>query len=363
MKEAPLLSDILYSDEKYRVSLETVLNPYLNNYIVDKEEDGLNAISLLNDGSVGKASFFVLDYLKNRKISKPIKHKDLIPAIDIVEADKKFKNLLAYLLESVYFLKGKADFNALPDDLIEKNDLFIINENGTLFKSKTTISGGAVGLFEGKKLGRVKNLEKLQKEIAKLQKSILNHKHAFGIEQKKLDELANNQLRQEVEAAQRTIQNLEKELVVRNSKMENFHDLLSKHDSHENEMSTSIEEEQSALSEAKEKHKTLSQKVEQDKAALETLESAFREKNDLLQERQEEYNKVNIEYLQKEGNLKSQKQSLNFKSTRLVEIDQSITNAQQEQQDCEEQISGLLKEMKALEQKTFGFVQTKRRTQ
>ncbi len=33
-------------------------------------------------------------------------------------------------------------------------------------KGKYSLTGGSVGLFEGKKIGRAKNLEKLQEEIA-----------------------------------------------------------------------------------------------------------------------------------------------------------------------------------------------------
>ena len=43
----------------------------------------------------------------------------------------------------------------------------ILEKNGKYVKGRYTLSGGSVGLFEGKKIGRAKNLEKLQNEIAK----------------------------------------------------------------------------------------------------------------------------------------------------------------------------------------------------
>ena len=37
LKDTPLLSDIIYSEEKYRVAIESVLQPYLNNFVVETE--------------------------------------------------------------------------------------------------------------------------------------------------------------------------------------------------------------------------------------------------------------------------------------------------------------------------------------
>src|SRR6185369_16563342 len=61
--EAPLLSDIIYVKEEYRAAVENVLEPYLNYYVVNNLEEGLQAIHLLDDNKKGKANFFLLDKL------------------------------------------------------------------------------------------------------------------------------------------------------------------------------------------------------------------------------------------------------------------------------------------------------------
>ena len=43
---APILSDIIYVKEAYRAAVENVLEPYLNYYIVNNLEEGLQAIHL-----------------------------------------------------------------------------------------------------------------------------------------------------------------------------------------------------------------------------------------------------------------------------------------------------------------------------
>ncbi|HNG05945.1 MAG TPA: AAA family ATPase, partial [Saprospiraceae bacterium] len=66
LKDTPLLSDIIYTEEKYRIAIESVLQPYLNNFIVEKENEALNAIDILSQSSAGKAGFLILDYFKSQ---------------------------------------------------------------------------------------------------------------------------------------------------------------------------------------------------------------------------------------------------------------------------------------------------------
>ena len=58
---APILSDIIYVKEEYRAAVENVLEPYLNYYVVNNLEEGLQAVHLLDENKKGKANFFLLD--------------------------------------------------------------------------------------------------------------------------------------------------------------------------------------------------------------------------------------------------------------------------------------------------------------
>src|SRR5690606_9851275 len=68
--------------------------------------------------------------------------------------------LAAYLLEHVYIAE---DASALQN--ADMASAVLLDKNGKFVKGKYTLSGGSVGLFEGKKIGRAKNLEKLGDEI------------------------------------------------------------------------------------------------------------------------------------------------------------------------------------------------------
>ena len=54
---APILSDIIYVKEEYRTAVENVLEPYLNYYVVNNLQEGLQAVHLLDENKKGKGKF------------------------------------------------------------------------------------------------------------------------------------------------------------------------------------------------------------------------------------------------------------------------------------------------------------------
>ncbi|MBS1575880.1 MAG: AAA family ATPase, partial [Bacteroidetes bacterium] len=157
--ESPILSDILYVKEEYRTALENVLEPYLNYYVVNNLGDALQAVHLLDDNKKGKANFFMLDKVAEHAVNTS-DHVlgGAIPALNVIEVEDKYRKLAEHLLSNVYIADSE-------EALQNSNGFTIIEKNGKYVKNKYALTGGSVGLFEGKKIGRVKNLEKLQEEI------------------------------------------------------------------------------------------------------------------------------------------------------------------------------------------------------
>jgi chromosome segregation protein len=159
---SPILSDIIYVKEEYRAAVENVLEPYLNYYVVNNLTEGLEAVHLLDNNKKGKANFFMLDKLDSVFGSKNIAPQAVpgtILATSVVEYDQQYANLVKYLLGNVLIAE---DETALEN----ANGNVILEKHGKYVKGEYSLSGGSVGLFEGKKIGRVKNLEKLEEDIA-----------------------------------------------------------------------------------------------------------------------------------------------------------------------------------------------------
>ncbi|MCS7004127.1 MAG: chromosome segregation protein SMC [Cytophagales bacterium] len=173
-KQLTYFSDIITTSEKFKVAIESFLEPYLNYLIVENESLALDAIQLLANSGVGKAHFFILE--KFRKLPKEIRLPEkslpefIVPALEIVEYDKKYAALVQKLLQNV-FICTKPVENLQVLSFIGKEDT-LISLSGNLIFQPTTISGGSVGLFEGRRIGRIKNLEKLSIEKEQLSHQI-----------------------------------------------------------------------------------------------------------------------------------------------------------------------------------------------
>ena len=141
--EAPILSDIIYVHEEYRTAIENLLEPYLNYYIVHTPEDALQAIHLLDKHKKGKANFFILNKLTNIRPQDVSGPADTVPALAVIEADDEYKKLTEYLLGSVFITEN--------EDAVNNNDVVLLHKNGRFVSGNYTLSGGSVGLFEGKK--------------------------------------------------------------------------------------------------------------------------------------------------------------------------------------------------------------------
>lgn len=156
-KDVPVLSDLLDVKEDYKAAIELLLEPYLNYYVVNNMSDAAQAIGLLKKSQKGKVNFFILDQLKKAKLQDTTS-ANLIPASSVVTVADKYNDLLNTLLGSWYIYDG--DIEQFGISGITQN---VVSVTGTFLKTAHTMAGGSVGLFEGKKLGRKQNLEKLSK--------------------------------------------------------------------------------------------------------------------------------------------------------------------------------------------------------
>lgn len=164
-RNVPVLSDVISVNDAVRSAVELYLEPYLNYYLVKNDKEALDAIQLLQIKSKGKANFFISDRFKTSSTGQSLNMPDATRALDLVECDPEYIPVLEYLLSNVYILPSTynlSETHNLPENIT------VISANGTFLRQSKSLSGGSSGLFEGKRLGRRKHLEVLEKEIKSL---------------------------------------------------------------------------------------------------------------------------------------------------------------------------------------------------
>ncbi|MBL7859593.1 MAG: chromosome segregation protein SMC [Cyclobacteriaceae bacterium] len=334
-KNAPLLSDILSTSEEYRVAIENYLEPFLNYYIVEHEAEAYEAINILSDASKGKANFFILDSF-DKFTPAPIQmYPNAFPATQIIEFDPKYGKLMAYILDKVYVYEG--DVKSMPAD-----ENTFITKSGKVTKRRFSVSGGSVGLFEGKKIGRAKNLEKLDKEIKDLTKKVEEIRHSLVDRQRELERLRNNTLKQQIEEAQNAIKLVNDEFISVRTKQEQFSNMLSSADLRKEDIIEKIETLTQELEDLKPKAEQAHLELAQQDEKLKLITAELNVQSELLSHKSSHYNEQNITFHQQENRVKSVDQEIRFKQESMEQSSLRIETNTEELKKNEEEIRTII---------------------
>ncbi|MEM8523068.1 MAG: chromosome segregation protein SMC [Bacteroidota bacterium] len=355
-KNAPLLSDLIYVQEDYRVPIENYLENVLNYYVVETEEDALAAIKLLSNAQKGKANFFILEYFK--KYAPPISMQaNAKTAIDLIEVDKKYYNLCSYLLENVLVVEKDEEVNSLGGE-----EFIVLTQSGRLTRQKFSLSGGSVGLFEGKKIGRKKNLEILEADIKKLDREA----DKLASEQYTLkDQLEAIQQEQRSESDLREVnknlnQLLQKKAAL-NSRLENFQTFLQGVEEKIKEAERKIKDLQSKNQDIDNQLNEKQEAVNSVKTEISQADSSFQEIAQALSQATSKFNEQNINYIRQQNKVNSLQQELNFREKQLQENQTSLQQNTRNQKQSVEELSLLKDDIIAFEEKLRAAYEEKKK--
>ncbi len=338
--DAPLLSDVFVVNNEYRTALENVLDNYLNYYIVNNPGEAAQAVHLLDVNKKGKANFFVIDHLGEYHQSPSEAPAGSVPALSVVTVDDQYAQLAKRLLGHVYITNDDADISQV--ELTNGNVL--VSKSGKMIRGKYTLGGGSIGLFEGNKIGRAKNLERLAKEIqdltattAELKQFVADTQNQITGYNSELNDKAIEQTRQEIFRLQNHGVNLA-------HRIENYEQLNQQGDKRLQDIQAqldnthdSIQDTRSELGQITEDLQALQQNIQHAEMDFRAVEQAFNEAT-------QKYNNQNIAYTRQHSKLDNLNQELEFRTNQLNDLQKQIA----ENSDQLQQVSGQLGETEKL---------------
>ncbi|HQV99861.1 MAG TPA: chromosome segregation protein SMC, partial [Bacteroidia bacterium] len=205
---APLFSEILNCQAEYKSAIENYLDPYMNYFVIENIEEASKAVNLLSEASKGRANFFILKNFEGTQVSDASTIQDCIPALSIIDVEEKYQDLCNYLLRNVYVVTDNQENTPFLQK--DNSGMSFISKNGKFCRTRHALSGGSVGLFDGKRIGRAKHLETLSKEIStlsgelektKIARDEIQSKLQFSKQSKERLTSEKNRLNQEVNKA------------------------------------------------------------------------------------------------------------------------------------------------------------------
>jgi chromosome segregation protein len=325
-KNCPLLSDLLYVREEYRIAIENYLEPYLNYYVVPNADAAVQAIQMLGQGQKGRANFFLLDAF--RDYQPPLA---LLPggfrAIELVEGEAQYRPLLEFLLENVLVVDDITSPLPFGGGAGGGVDTVLLGKSGTFTRRRFSMSGGSVGLFEGKKIGRKKNLELLETDIKKLESTENQLNTQLSTLRTHIQSLKNADQSALLQRERESLNTLSRERTGQQAKLDNIAAFVANFDAQAgdaNQRIASLSTSNAAIE---------IQLVEKQRAAeavrerLSNADGSFRDVAEQLSQASADYNQRNIEFIRQQNKVNAFRQELTFRENRRNELRQTEQTA------------------------------------
>jgi chromosome segregation protein len=321
-EDLPLLADLIYAPEEYRAAIESYLEPYLSHYIVHSYEEASYAIHMLSDAQKGKANFFILNAITGPLHTDIPQMDGLIPALQILKFDDLYANLFQRLFQHVYIDPHSLDFHQFES--FDAQNITILAANGSMTKKQYALSGGSVGLFEGKKLGRRKNLEILEEEIEVLERDWdqINHQQAqVEAESKQLD---HSEYIRALDDLRRALEQKNKEEAQLHARFDNLQELKTGAIQSALEIEQAIRDLQAEDEQYKSQIGSRRHDLNELLTRISTIDTDYQVVARSLSAANEQYNQKQIEVIRHQSRIENLSQDIDFQTGRITESEQQI---------------------------------------
>ncbi|MBO5321065.1 MAG: chromosome segregation protein SMC [Clostridia bacterium] len=162
------VSKLIKVDREYSIAVETALGNAIQNVITDTEADAKRAISYLKNNKGGRATFLPVATIKAREF-KESGFENMFGfignAADLVECDKKYKEIIRYLLGGTVVAE---DIDSAATIAKKFGYRFkVVTLDGQVINAGGSLTGGSLAKNSGI-LSRSSDIKKLENDVEKL---------------------------------------------------------------------------------------------------------------------------------------------------------------------------------------------------
>lgn len=323
-KSYPLFSDILFCKEEYRIAIENYLEPIMNHYVVESKQEAIQSIQLLSDAAKGRANFFVLEAVENAtKLRETPPRKDLTSALDIVTVDKKYKNLCEQLLSNVFMLNSESS-DAIHNEFPTEN-IVILHPEGKFSKTRLGVSGGSLGLFEGKRIGRAKNLDNLTKEIKTLNKLVESLQSQENNIVEEISSLRLSSQKDLLDESRTVLNRLNNEYISVKTKQEQYLAFLKNSENRKTDIESNLTVINYDLQKSEPELSALKEENQSIQTQLRELQESYLDISERYNEFSAIFNQENIRFHQQQNKLSGLQKDLEYRESQREALETRIT--------------------------------------
>jgi chromosome segregation protein len=218
------LSDLIATDEQYKLAIDVALGASLSFYISRTEAEAREAIASLKSADKGKLTFIVLEKLSNLQPTETPNVDGLRRAIDVVRCSDEVRPVIHQLLANVFLAESLEEAKALSEQYPHATFATLSGE----LQAQATLRGGSNKGSETLRIGKREELERLESERAELLSQIQELEQSLAANTDALNQINLATLEKQARETEQRITSEEKRLSQQSFEQASFeNELLS----------------------------------------------------------------------------------------------------------------------------------------
>ncbi|HMA58911.1 MAG TPA: chromosome segregation protein SMC, partial [Halanaerobiales bacterium] len=350
------VAELINVSKKYETAIETTLGSKLQNVVVENDKTAQQCIEYLKENKSGRATFLPIQSLKTygRINTTQFEQKTgyLGLALDFVSFKDKFQKVMEYLLASTIISKD-LDSAIEISNIINKKYKLVTLEGDVIYPGGS-VSGGSRQSKKNNLLGREREVNELEDEIAELDEQIDEIvKEGLDIKDK-IEKLEDNrdELKDKYQKLKLKLENLKEN-------EEELKDQLAEVKDEVNTIQDKIEEGVNELTSLKDKKSNLSgvfdknsQNYDEEKDIINQKQEKIDKLNDDIENLREKLTDVRVKFATQQEKLKSLSKDIN-------NLEDSIEQNKNNQENKETRIEEIKKEVNDLAERKVKLLDQK----
>ena len=225
----------------------------------------------------------------------------------------------------------------------------MISQSGQFIQRPFSISGGSVGLFEGKKIGRKKNLELLEADIKAAEAELAQGQVQIQDIKQGIQQLKNNDFKAVLNEAYNALNRVRQEKIFTQTRLDNFLVFIAESDAKKQEAQSAIRQAEDLISQLNLDIQNKKIDLEAVKQQMTQADGSYRNIADALTQLSQVYNDKNIAFIQQQNKVNTQQRELSFRERQLQETETALVQNQKLWAQGQEEWRQIDIELKALE--------------
>jgi chromosome segregation protein len=171
------VAELIQVPAEYETAMETALGAALQNIVVETEADGREAIAFLKKRQLGRATFLPLNVIRGRNV--PQNDRNAIQSVEgyvgiaseLVRYDSRYDAIVGSLLGNVVISRDLEQANRIAAKCQYRYR--VVTLEGDVVNAGGSMTGGSVHKKGANLLGRNRQIEELEKEMASSNEQLL----------------------------------------------------------------------------------------------------------------------------------------------------------------------------------------------